>query len=183
MQIADDQVEWAVILRLRNMLVESRRAEYDVTLAFALFSSIILWIAQRMRTKDLDQNGHAARRFHQRMNRQRFGQIAHRDTDGEQSVASMIVLFRNAVAHADGCSVRPLCRSSSGGQPQLIGYAVRSTKDNRAGAIFSLTPDVMIRFGAWIADEFIADMTRDAQQTPHPDWADDVNRGVKEARR
>lgn len=176
MQITEDQVEWAVILRLRDMLRSSEQAEHDVTLAFALFSSIICWIAQRMRTKGSGKNDFAARQFHERMKAQRFGQFGPGEPGDEQSVASAIILIRNGLAHADGSSVQPVCRTVAGRPPRLIGYAVRTST-----ATLALTPDMMIRFGRWLADEFIADMTRDAQQRPHPSFAEDVNRGVREA--
>ncbi len=183
MQITKDQVEWAVILRLRDMLRASPQAEHDVTQAFALFSSIVCWIAQRMRTKGSGPNDLAARRFYERMKTEGFGQFGHGEPRNTQSVADAIVLIRNAVAHADGSSVEPLCRTPAGSQPKLVGYAVQSAKDNKIVATLALTPDMMIRFGMWIADEFIADMTRDDTQKPRPIWAEEVNRGAKEARR
>lgn len=106
MEITEHQVQWAVVVRLRDMLAASHRAEHDVTMAFALFSSIICWIAQRMRTKGKGPNDVAARRFHDRMRTRSFGQFS-RGESASQTVAEAIILICNAVAHADGSSVRP----------------------------------------------------------------------------
>ncbi|WP_431270282.1 hypothetical protein [Dankookia sp. P2] len=67
MEIGEDEVEWAVVSRLRDMLRASPTARYEVTQAYALFSAIILWTAQRMRTKEDGRAEDAAKRFHQRM--------------------------------------------------------------------------------------------------------------------
>lgn len=51
-----NHVEWAVIQRLGSMLNRPPGAEFDVTLSFALFSSIIAWVIQRVRVGN-DEGG------------------------------------------------------------------------------------------------------------------------------
>jgi hypothetical protein len=62
--LADGHVEWALVNRLKAMLVVPPRTKFNVTQSFALFSTILLWTKQRARVPDhalLDPADHAAR--------------------------------------------------------------------------------------------------------------------------
>ena len=48
-EITDDHVEWAVVDRLRIILEEGPHGKFNVTQTYALFSSILCWIIQRIR--------------------------------------------------------------------------------------------------------------------------------------
>ena len=49
-QITKDHVEWAVVGRLRLMLEEPPHATYNVTQAYSLFSAILCWVMQHIRS-------------------------------------------------------------------------------------------------------------------------------------
>jgi hypothetical protein len=44
--------EWALMNRMKALLDQPKRTEYNVTQAVAVFSSILLWSQQRIRTQD-----------------------------------------------------------------------------------------------------------------------------------
>jgi hypothetical protein len=46
--IADENVEWAVVNRLKAMLDARPVTDFNVTLGFSLFSTILLWTKNRM---------------------------------------------------------------------------------------------------------------------------------------
>jgi hypothetical protein len=48
-EITKDHVEWAVVDRLRLMLEETPHEQFNVTQTYALFSSILCWVVQRIR--------------------------------------------------------------------------------------------------------------------------------------
>jgi hypothetical protein len=48
-QITDDHVEWAVVGRLRRLLEEPPHQEFNVTQAYALFTTILCWVMQHVR--------------------------------------------------------------------------------------------------------------------------------------
>ena len=71
--IPDEQVEWAVVHRLKAMLEEPPKTNFNVTQSFALFTSTLLWTKNRLwvaghdRERELfdepaDQAAHGARR-------------------------------------------------------------------------------------------------------------------------
>jgi hypothetical protein len=45
--IADEQVEWTVVNRLKAMLDAPPKTKFNVTQSFALFSAILLWTKNR----------------------------------------------------------------------------------------------------------------------------------------
>lgn len=45
--ISDEQVEWAIVNRLKAMLDEPPQTRFNVTQTFALFSSVLLWTKNR----------------------------------------------------------------------------------------------------------------------------------------
>ena len=50
-QITNDHVEWAVVGRLRLMLEEPPHKTFSVTETYALFTTVLCWVLQRIRTK------------------------------------------------------------------------------------------------------------------------------------
>jgi hypothetical protein len=47
--ITNDHAEWAIVDRLRRMLEEPPRADFNVTKTYALFTTILCWVMQRIR--------------------------------------------------------------------------------------------------------------------------------------
>jgi hypothetical protein len=61
--ISDDQVEWAVVHRLKAMLDDPPKTEFNVTQTFAHFTAILIWTSQRIRApRVLGAANHWARR-------------------------------------------------------------------------------------------------------------------------
>lgn len=172
MEITDDQVEWAVVERLRRMLEVSREHEYDITLAYALFSAIVCWLAQRLRTRGSSEADLRARALWQRFEAEQFATFGGHAAPAGISVAEALVMIRNGVAHADGRSIRPVHTRKSGRPPVLTGYAVVGQ-----GATLLLTAAIMVRFGTWLAQEFVK-----AMNGYGPDVVEQVNRSIREAR-
>lgn len=178
MDIQDSEIEWAVIARLRDILEASSDREFEVTEAFAAFSSIICWIAQRMRPKGTSLADNAARRFHTAMDK-RLLQSAPGAPDyvSGVTVAIAIIDLRNALAHADAQSVRPLNIREHGRPPRLIGFEFCG----RQGAI-RLTAGQMVKFGTWIADEFTTAISALPDGRPNLSHLNEVVRGIREIR-
>jgi hypothetical protein len=178
MQIQESEIEWAVIERLRNILEASAKREFAVTEAFAAFSSIICWIAQRMRPRGTSPSDNAARRFYTAMNKRSL-----RDAPGKLhfgadiTVAMAIIKVRRALAHADAQSVRPLNSPERGCPPRLIGFEFRDGPD-----AIRLTAEQMVDFGTWIADEFTTAISARPAGRPNPHQLRKVVRSIREIR-
>ncbi|HJP67493.1 MAG TPA: hypothetical protein VJ846_01230 [Sphingomicrobium sp.] len=50
--ISEASVEWAVVNRLKAMLDDPPKTDFNVTLGFSLFSTILLWTKNRMWIRD-----------------------------------------------------------------------------------------------------------------------------------
>lgn len=174
MEIGEDEIEWAVVERLRMMLQESTQAEYDVTQAYAYFTAIVCWVTQRIRT-DRTGPAHArAQAMWRRLQQEKLSAFGTSAAAPGMTVADALVMIRNGVAHADGTSVRPLHRRDRGRPPTLTGYAVENSK---AQATLLLTASMMVRFGTTLAEEFVK-----AMNVHTPDLVGQVNRAIREAR-
>lgn len=172
MQIGDDEIEWAVVERLRRMLEASREHEYDVTLAYALSSAIVCWLAQRLRTCGSSEADRRAQALWRRFKAERFARFDADAALAGMSVADALVMIRNGVAHADGRSVRPVHTRKNGRPPVLTGYAVEGRE-----ATLLLTASIMVGFGTWLAQEFVTAMSGASD-----DIVREVNRAIREAR-
>lgn len=183
MEITEEQVEWAVIARLRDTLRDTPRHRHEVTLAFAAFSTLICWVVQRMRCQGHTHQDQVARRFHKRMQRTRFtgfgaDPLLIEGAPATTTVAEALVAIRNGVAHGDGRSVRPLNRSAAAPRPPILtGFVIPWGE-----ASLMLTHSMMVSFGTWVADEFIQDMTGLANPEEAARAANRANRDIKEAR-
>jgi hypothetical protein len=177
MEIQAEHVEWAVVSRLRDMLHDSATATYDVTQTYAFFSTIIQWTVQRMRTKGQGPADIAARRFHERMEMEKFApfapaaQINHSVDDlppagpiDRVSVADFMIAVRNGSAHGDGRSVKPLHRRTADGRVSLVGFSIPWEEHS-----IILSGPMMITLGTWLADEFILAMRPDSERSAASD--------------
>jgi hypothetical protein len=178
MEVQDSEIEWAVIARLRHILDASSEREFEVTEAFAAFSSIVCWIAQRMRPKGTSPMDNAARRFYSAMDKRSL-----HDAPGapkyvsDITVAIAIVEFRDALAHADAQNVRPLNHREPGRPPRLIGFEFRGKR----GPIH-LTADQMVKFGTWIADAFMTAISARPDGRPNLPHFREVVGAIREIR-
>jgi hypothetical protein len=55
-EITKVHVEWAVVGRLRLLLEETPHKKFNVTQSYALFTSILCWVLQHIRTPDKEDD-------------------------------------------------------------------------------------------------------------------------------
>lgn len=144
MEITDDHKEWATVHRMREMLASVRR-DYEITQTYTLFTTILCWTLQRIRSKRQDHDSASGRMaalceeldaqplpeflprrlrrplrvvHHDRHNVETANDFSVFAENGEDfSVLRALVALRNAVAHGDARRVLPLNNSG-----RLVGY-------------------------------------------------------------
>jgi hypothetical protein len=128
--ITDDHVEWAVVGRLGLMLEEPPHKTFNVTYTYAIFSSILCWVMQRIRidannvenTNDRLAAGVLKGLFSQRIaddpwsiqGPERIAYIGLHSFHvpapfnfGEHTVGRLLINLRDATAHGDARNVEP----------------------------------------------------------------------------
>ena len=130
--ITGDQVEWAVVDRMRQMLEEAERTEFTVTQSYALFCTTLCWVMQRVRVRDDEARSRADRLARQvretlermpvaddpwflpvgaaaQVGRLHYGAVAVPVPKGfEQHTAFRLLKnLRDATAHGDARNVKP----------------------------------------------------------------------------
>jgi hypothetical protein len=153
--IAEAHVEWAVINRLKAMLDDPPQTDFNVTLAFSLFSTILIWTKNRMWIRDAeipaDEYALAARK--------KLGETmivdapwslsrAFPDRQGngeanadfvEMPAWDFFKWLRDALAHGDGRTIRPLhWTSHATGKEWLGGFRVEFSRANGYVEILTL---------------------------------------------
>lgn len=178
MEIHEEHVEWATVNRMREML-PAENAEYKLTLCYALFTGILCWTMQRIRSRPDEgdgigqvMNGLAADlqqlQFVDfvRLRLRRVAVAAGFDTAdrgamsfndfsafntefGPSNAFETLVGLRNAVAHGDARKVSPVNRNGL-----LIGYRLEC--NNRKGWQGSvvLDRDGLTRIATTLADTY-----------------------------
>jgi hypothetical protein len=188
--IADQDVEWAIVNRLKAMLDAPPKTKFNVTQAFALFSSVLLWSknrswvagnrGERQDWEDpADHQAHDAREALRgklildapwRLSRaapriilvDRTGDSPPQDrainSDFENMTAeSFFKWLRDALAHGDGRTIRPIHkRSVRTGKTLLAGFRIEFAEQKGASRNLqlSLFHDDMRRIGCVLADLF-----------------------------
>jgi hypothetical protein len=138
--ILDEHVEWAVVKRLKAMLDEPPKTNFNVTQSFALFTSVLLWAKNRawvagferepiLFDDPADRSAHAARRELRdqlicgepwRLSRRSpifpaSVPVPEEDINSDFEGMTAEVFFewlRNALAHGDGRNIRPIHKPS-----------------------------------------------------------------------
>jgi hypothetical protein len=188
--IADEDVEWAIVNRLKAMLDAPPKTKFNVTQTFALFSSILLWSKNRawvagshgQRRDWEDPTDHQAHDARETLRGKmildapwRLSRVAPRiilvdraedsppqdqaiNSDFENMTAeSFFEWLRNALAHGDGRTIRPIHkRSLRTGKTLLAGFRIEFAEQKRSpkNLQLSLFHDDMRRIGAILADLF-----------------------------
>ncbi len=176
MMITDEHVELATVERMRDML-ENVHDDYEVTHAYALFTTILCWVMQRIRTDGKSQTDLRARSVLDTLEKEPISdqpwQICTKGADDQQRVqgfprcdlfpkfdgltaATFLTALRNATAHGDARNIRPVNEGDI-----LVGYefrcsGCRESKRGRAtwcGKIVLKRRD-MQRIGIALADRF-----------------------------
>jgi hypothetical protein len=154
-QITDDHVEWAVVDRLRRMLDEPQHELFNVTQAYALFTTTLCWVTQRIRVRADDVNSRDDKVAHELFEKFSDTSIAddpwrvnvkpvrriemvgpHRVTVpgpsnfATHTVARFLINLRDASAHGDARNVRPF-NVTFGSEPLLVGFCFVCAELNR----------------------------------------------------
>lgn len=171
--IADEHVEWAVVNRLKAMLDTPPETEFNVTLGFSLFSTVLLWTKNRMWVQNLalpaDDQAVAARAELGKarivdppwsLSRKAPVDHAGGEVNGDFEAMSAEAFFkwlRNALAHGDGRTIKPIhWRSNATGKEWLGGFciefnAAQGSPDNLTLHLFKRD---MQNLGQQLADLF-----------------------------
>lgn len=196
-EINDTHVEWAVINRLKAMLDDPPKTDFNLTLTFSLFTTIVLWSKNRAwvaghldRPRPLkgqsDHDAHSVREYLGQQNiteepwylsrrephlvdisgnRPHLQRAAEINGDFEgMAAADFFEWLRNALAHGDGRTIRPIHRLEPRSRPRyLVGFQIEF--DETRGASHKLTLSLyevdMKRLGAQLADFFCRSLSGD----------------------
>lgn len=171
--IANEHVEWAVVNRLKAMLDHPPQTDFNVTLGFSLFSTILLWTKNRMWVQAIngpaDDQAAAARGklgealiIEEPWNLSR--QFPPNHVPGEvnadfstMKAADFFKWLRDALAHGDGRTILPLhWTSNETGREWLGGFLVTFPETKNSHRILTLhffKRDIQ-RLGQQLADLF-----------------------------
>lgn len=185
--ISDKHVEWAIVNRLKAMLDGPPQTPFNVTQTFALFSSILLWSKNRawvagnngQRGEWRDQADHLAHDVREAMRRKLItddpwrlslavprialvDQAAERESPinadfAEMTAENFFKWLRDALAHGDGRTIRPVHKQSSRtGNPLLAGFTVKFHAGRGSAQMLKLDlyHDDMRRLGTTLAGLF-----------------------------
>lgn len=186
--ISDDQVEWAVVHRLKQMLEDPPKTEFNVTQTFAQFTAILMWTKNRARIGDHNpQPNDPGAQLRDRLNaatifddpwllsrehpafpkvpanafQREVGPI-NRDFEGK-TAAQFLKWLRNALAHGDGRYIRPLHKPSvRSDKTWLAGFKITFNEERDGPRILTLHlyHHDMIRIGRALADNFCRELGR-----------------------
>jgi hypothetical protein len=184
--IADEHVEWAVVNRLKAMLDVPPRTKFNVTQSFALFSAILLWTKQRAWVPDhalfqpADRAARAVRNaleastifdapwllsrnqpqlagIHQEGDLRREPTRVNADFE-EMTAAEFLKWLRDALAHGDGRTIRPIHKLKRCGNSLLAGFQIRATaRGDRERLLTLYHADI----GTVLADHFCRALSGD----------------------
>jgi hypothetical protein len=203
MEITGDHVEWVVVDRLRQMLEERSHEKFNVTQTYALFTTIVCWVVQRIRVNNPKTvyDKRAARIFKELSGQpidqkpwavplkvsRSIAKVGRVDIDptsafsGEHGLAGRFLInLRDAIAHGDSRQILPV----HAGEPDeqwLAGFTFCcEEKENRkivwSGQV-TLLEDDMRRIGCHLAKIFC-----DAIQSDHgSQFAEEASNCVREA--
>lgn len=171
--ISEENVEWAVVNRLKAMLDHPPQTDFNVTLGFSLFSTILLWTKNRMwvlaSDGPADDQATAARaklgealiiEAPWNLSMQFPSNHAPGEVNADFAAMKASAFFkwlRDALAHGDGRTIRPLhWTSNTTGTEWLGGFLVTFPEARGSDRILTLhlfKGDIH-RMGQQLADLF-----------------------------
>lgn len=186
-EITKDHIEWAVVDRLRQMLEAPFPTEFNVTQTYALFTTIVCWVVQRIRVTSVqNEYDRLAAKLLQELSGQPIDQGpwfiqlnsprsiakdgARVDIDpprgfhGEHRFAKRFLInLRDAIAHGDARQILPFHLGESDKQ-WLAGFTLRCEEKERGKVVWSgeitLLDDDMRRVGCHLAKIFCSALQR-----------------------
>ena len=171
MEITDEQMEWATVHRMREMLIDVHDG-YKVTHSYALFTTILCWVIQRVRSNGAGQLDRKS--VFKRLQTEQISDASWQLWTGGNNpptearrfrlggpfedfegfdAAKFLTALRNATAHGDARKIRPVNRNNI-----LVGYEFACTERGNptwSGTIVLGRTD-MRRIGVAFADRFRA---------------------------
>lgn len=178
--ISEENVEWAVVNRLKAMLDHPPKTDFNVTLGFSLFCTILLWTKNRMWVTVIegaaDTQAAAARAqlgetliIDAPWNLSMQFPANHEPGEVNADFATMKAAdffnwLRNALAHGDGRTIRPLhWTSATTGKEWLGGFLVMFPETKGSDRILTLhlfKGDIQ-RMGQQLADLFCRQIAKE----------------------
>ena len=178
--IADEQVEWAIVNRLKAMLDDPPETGFNVTQSFALFSSVLMWTKNRgwvagnggARGDWLDPADHRAHDFREALRvmliteapwslaldmvDERGPRQINTDFEG-MTAEDFFKWLRDALAHGDGRTIAPIHRMAPASRRTVLaGFRIVFVERRGSPRRLTLTLryDDIRRIGAALADLF-----------------------------
>jgi hypothetical protein len=184
MEIRDEEIEYGIVIRFRDMLQASSSMSYNVSFTYALFTSVLCWTLQRIRppkkrpTLPSDLQKHSWELWDKLGTEEvesRPWAIPTASTDSvpgalgpfpafqKKSFASTLIALRNAVAHGDDRIVKPYNQERElHHRRELAGFIFKCNEKDKnkmivwEGEITLLERD-MRRIAEGIANRFLRD--------------------------
>lgn len=205
-EILDVHVEWAVVDRLRRMLEAPPHPEFNVTHTYALFTAILCWTTQRIRTKEksvVDQLASAVLKRLQLMKVEDppWSIMTDRTPPAQLhgvglfpkfrglSADRFIVALRNATAHGDARSIKPFHSVSTvADRRSLTGFTFDCSETKKkngksvviwSGSITLLERDLR-RIGIGLAEFFCHSLQMAQKESDAHAFVHDATEGVTE---
>jgi len=174
--IHEEHVEWAVINRLKAMIDQPPQTDFNVTLGFSLFSAVLLWSKNRMWLREIDAASQAdksalaaraalgdTRIVDPPWSLSRTMPALHGEGPVNDEFETMpawefFKWLRDALAHGDGRSIRPIhWQSHETGGVWLGGFHIVFPRSKNLGAdtlsVHLFKADLQ-RLGSQLADLF-----------------------------
>jgi len=182
-EIREEHVEWRVVARLHELLKQLPDTDHDVTLTYSLFSTILCWTCQKIRSGESD----AAHPVWQNLKQERaidapwlLSDLKMEVIDVGESIEALpasvfLVSLRNAIAHGDERRVRPLHHGEKGkADRRLTGFILeldlvdQGQKRNEAPRWgrhrISMNQIDLRRIGMALADRFVSVLSAQSQE-------------------
>ena len=203
MEIRDEHVDYAVVDRLRTMLVAPPATDFEVSLSYAFFCTILCWVLQHVR---VDKDPKAIQNLSDDLavevagalkkerasdlpwrckleitgapNGEQGNELSTDDARFELSAFGLLKMLRDAMAHGDARKVTPIHDQAPHGSRILQGFELKlEWKRGEDFGTAQLFCEGIIRLGSRLAQQY-CDALRTAAKDSH--LAEDAERGVLE---
>lgn len=191
-EITRAHAEWAVVDRLRFLLLETPHADYSVTQAYGLCVAVLAWVMQRIRTPDshaMSPDDHAAIEVRKKLEQQTVEappwgiktgianlQVVEHGDFKDFSAFNFLKWLRDATCHGDARQVSPY---NLGGR--LIGFEIRATARGDHERSLVVTERDLRRIGGALATVY-CDALQSAQSSSADRFVNDA-RSMREERK
>ena len=172
-EIRDEHVEWRVVARLRELLKELPSAEHDVTLTYSLFSTVLCWTCQKIRSGEADATHSVWEKLEQEgafdapwlLSSQNVEVVKSGESVNALPASVFLVSLRNAIAHGDDRRVRPLHHGVKGkADRRLTGFILELDCKRWGQHRVSMNQIDMRRIGLALADRFVSVLSAQSQE-------------------